>query len=603
MRSASFFAITLSVSISLGAAQAQDNVAQRTHRVENGLLPPVLIKGEKPWSIAERMEAYQVPGVSIAVFKDNTIQWAKGYGVKDVETNEPVDSATLFIAGSVSKPVAAMGALRLVQEGKLDLDPDINRFLKSWKLPENEFTTKEKVTLRRLLSHSGGTTVHGFRGYAPGEGLPSLVQILDGETPANSAPIRVDIVPGSQWRYSGGGTTIVQQAMIDVSGTDFTALMKRLVLDPLAMKSSSYAQDLTPERLALAAAGHTAGAAPVEGKRYRYPEMAAAGLWTTPSDLARFAIEVGLSAQGKSNKVLKPELSRLMVSPQIAIRQGQNMALGLFLDRMDRYFQHGGADIGFVCGLYASTEGGYGAAIMTNSDSPGQLIDEILRAIAKEYGWEGYLPAEREVIALDPEELEILQGRYRLGSDDVLTLSVMNGRLLGSALAQSTFELLAASEGLFIRRDAEVSYVFSKFEGGIPQQVTVRSGGEERHANRMAEDEFVPLELVIRGDYELGLEAYKELRKADSADVAASEAQINAAGYRLMRTGNVERAIDVFRANVELYPASFNVYDSLGEAYMTRGDKELAIENYEKSIRLNPANANGIQMLEKLRKE
>jgi tetratricopeptide (TPR) repeat protein len=291
-----------------------------------------------------------------------------------------------------------------------------------------------------------------------------------------------------------------------------------------------------------------------------------------------------------------------MVTPQIAINPEQNMALGLFLDNQDRYFQHGGADAGFVCGLYASTQGGYGAAVMTNSDQPGALIAEILRAVAKEYGWEEYLGDEHEVIALDPAELEVLQGRYRLGPDEVLTLRLVDGRLMGSGPG-ATFELLAATEGKFIRRDRNVTYVFSKFEESVPQQITVQAGGEERDANRMHEDERAPIEMVLEGDVEGAVEAYRALLAADSGEVAASEARLNQLGYQYLGSGNVQAAIDVFRVNVALYPESFNVYDSLGEAYMTGGQKELAIENYEKSLELNPKNSNGLEMLEKLRKE
>lgn len=596
-------AILLLLSTAQLPLMAQDTALQeRMKRVENGLLPPVLVKGDPGWNILERMKRYQVPGVSIAVFKDYKIQWAKGYGVKDVETGEPVDASTLFVAGSISKPVAAMGALKLVQEKKLALDTNINTFLTSWKIPDNEFTRTKKVTLRMLLSHSGGTTVHGFRGYAPGEDVPSLVQILDGVPPANSDPIRVDIQPGFRWRYSGGGTTIVQQAMIDVSGSDFPALMKRLVLDPLGMSSSSYRQTFTPERLALAATGHTRGQALIQGKRFVYPEMAAAGLWTTPTDLVKFAIDVSLSAQGKSNIVLNTVTARLMVTPQIAVSPDQNMALGLFLDKDDRYFQHGGADVGFVCGLYASAKGGYGAAVMTNSDRPGALIAEILRSIAKEYGWEDYLSEEHEVIALDPAELEVLQGRYRMGPDEVLTLRLVDGRLMGSELG-ATFELLAATEGKFIRRDRNVTYVFSKFDESVPGQITVQQGGQERDANRMQEDERAPIEMVLEGDVDGAVDAYRALLAADSNEVAASESRLNQLGYQYLGSGNVQAAIDVFRVNVALYPTSFNVYDSLGEAYMTDGQKELAIKNYEQSLKLNPNNANGREMLDRLKKE
>lgn len=283
----------------------------RISRVENGLMSPVRVKGDKGWNILDRMKFYNVPGVGVAVFHNHRVVWSKGYGVADVETGDPVTEKTIFVAGSVSKPVAVMGALRLVQEGKLSLDKDINTYLVSWKLPENEFTRSEKVTLRRIMSHSAGLTVLGFLGYVAGRPVPTLVQILDGESPANSAPIRVDTVPGTIWRYSGGGTMIMQQAMIDVEHTLFPELMESKVLRPLGMTSSSYEQDMSPGRLRLAASGHSDGKV-IEGKRYRQPELAAAGLWTTAADLAKFAIEVERSAAGKSKKVLLPETARTL---------------------------------------------------------------------------------------------------------------------------------------------------------------------------------------------------------------------------------------------------------------------------------------------------
>src|SRR5688572_768100 len=188
----------------------------RLKRVEQGLLPAVLIKGDPSFSIAERMKFHKVPGLSIAVIKDFKIDWARAYGIKDIETNEPVTRETLFQAGSISKSVNAMVAMKKVEQGKLSLDEPINNKLVSWKLPENEFTAKKKVTLRNLLSHTAGTTVHGFPGYAITEPLPTIQQVLDGQKPANTAAVRVNFEPGSKYRYSGGGTTITQLAISDI---------------------------------------------------------------------------------------------------------------------------------------------------------------------------------------------------------------------------------------------------------------------------------------------------------------------------------------------------------------------------------------------------
>jgi CubicO group peptidase (beta-lactamase class C family) len=232
-------------------------------------------------------------------------------------SDKPVNAETLFQAASISKPVAAMAALALVGRGKLALDEDVNRKLVSWKVPENDFTKEEKVTLRRLLSHSAGLTVHGFPGYAADEPVPTLRAVLDGAKPANTKAILPDMTPGSSWRYSGGGYCVVQQLLMDVTGKPFPLLLQEMVLGPLGMNHSSYEQPLPSAKCGLAAVGHTSTGQPIKGKWHIYPEMAAAGLWTTPSDLARFAIELQKCRIGKSKRVLSTRMAQQMLTAQI----------------------------------------------------------------------------------------------------------------------------------------------------------------------------------------------------------------------------------------------------------------------------------------------
>lgn len=361
-------------------SQIDIELQSRIRRIENGLRPANFAENDAKFSITGRMENFKVPGVSIAVFSDFKIDWAKGYGVMDAETGEPVTERTLFQAASISKPVAAMAALKFAQDGKIKLDGNINDILKSWKLPENKFTSGQPVTLSHILSHSAGLTVHGFRGYKVSEPQPSLRQILDGEEPANSGAIRVDMAPGTKFRYSGGGYTIMQQALIDLTGKPFPQIMKETVLDPLRMDYSTYDQPLPESILKFSATGYQRIGEEVEEKRHIYPEMAAAGLWTTPSDLAKFAIEVQLSIAGKSEKVLSREMAQKMVTAFADTVYG----LGFSLARKD-YFGHGGSNNGFKCGLIAHMETGFGIVIMTNGDLGGLLAPEIQKAIIEEY--------------------------------------------------------------------------------------------------------------------------------------------------------------------------------------------------------------------------
>jgi CubicO group peptidase (beta-lactamase class C family) len=329
-----------------------------------------------------------VPGVSIAIINEFAVASVEVYGVKDVARQEPVTPQTLFQAASISKSVTALAALKLVQTGRMNLDSNINQALTTWKLTENTFTRNAKVTLKRLLSHTGGTTVSGFRGYRYSENRPTLIQILNGTPPANSAPIVVDVVPGTLSRYSGGGYCVVQQSMMDVEQKAFPQILQETVLAPLAMQSSTFEQPLPSSRLAMAATGYNENGSPVPGNHHIYPELAAAGLWATPSDLAAFLVEIQKSLQGNSNGVLNREMVERMLTPPL----GDSYGLGFALTktRGEDYFGHGGANQGFRCTMLAHRTAGVGVVIMTNSENGGKLLGKIVDLTAERGRWPGY---------------------------------------------------------------------------------------------------------------------------------------------------------------------------------------------------------------------
>ncbi|HLO14832.1 MAG TPA: serine hydrolase [Anaerolineales bacterium] len=387
---------------------ASPELAERIQRVENGF-PSLSQSGNEPpleLTLQKLMQLYKVPGLSIAVIDNFEIAWAKGYGITEAVSSNPVTTHTLFQAGSVSKAVAAAGALHLVEQGKLSLDENINHSLKTWKVPGNEFTQEQKVTLRRILSHSAGLTVHFFPGYSIKDPIPTLTQILDGNPPANTASIRVDIVPGTKWRYSGGGLLVAQQAMIDVTNLPFPQLMREAIFDNMEMYDSSFEHPLPAERVKQAASGTHWNGNTVEGKWHLYPEMAAGGLWTTPSDLAKLAIELALAKRGKSNRILSHTMAREMLTPQredvteFALGNAEHpdrMGLGFFLgdEARPNLFGHIGDDAGFQAMLMMDSEAGQGAAIMANSELGILLGDCLLENIAQEYGWENFIAPNR----------------------------------------------------------------------------------------------------------------------------------------------------------------------------------------------------------------
>lgn len=338
-------------------------------------------------TLRELMERFNVPAVSIAVIRDFEIHWARAYGRADVQSGTAADTDTLFQAASISKAVAAMAVLRAAQEGRLSLDVDVNTLLKTWTLPRNEHNAKQPVTPRSLLSHtSGADDGFGFPGYHPNDPVPTPAQILQGEKPSNVGPVLFARPAFEAYKYSGGGVTLMQVALADVFGRPYPEILEELVLRPIAMTRSAYEQPLSPQRDANAARAHNGQGRAMDAKWHVYPELAAAGLWTTPSDLARFAIELQLSLLGRSNRVLARDMARQMVTPTGAGPFG----LGLSVERRGEgwYFSHGGSNWGFRCELVAHFSKGYGVAIMTNGDRGGILIDELRARVAAAYDWD-----------------------------------------------------------------------------------------------------------------------------------------------------------------------------------------------------------------------
>ncbi len=366
-------------------ARAQDDPARFIARIEGAQSPNR--QGFDPLTLPQILERFHVPGVSVAVIKDFKIHWAKGYGVADVTTNRMVDTTTAFQAASISKPVTAMATVRLAQEGRLSLDQDINTLLKSWHVPVSDLNRTQPVTPRSLLSHtSGSDDGFGFPGFDPSAPRPTVVQVLNGEAPSTIGPVRFVRPPFTGQKYSGGGTEIIQLALTDLTGQPFAELMRQKVLEPLGMTASSYDQPPTGGMVERTARAHDGGGKSMGPKWHVYPEQAAAGLWTTPSDLARFAIEAQHAIQGPAGKVLSQASVREMIAPT-----GLGpFAVGFMIEKRGEgwYFMHSGGNWGFRCDLVAHVRKGYGVVVMTNGDNGGPVIKEIEDRIAAAYGWD-----------------------------------------------------------------------------------------------------------------------------------------------------------------------------------------------------------------------
>jgi len=425
-------------------------------------------------TLASEMRRLNVPSVSIAVVRNGSLAWARAYG--HVRTGGPAATTnTLFQAASISKTITAVAVLRLVEAGQLDLDRDVNEYLKAWKLPKG---SGGPVTLRELLSHTGGVNVGGFPGYPAGAPVPSLLQVLEGTPPSVTVAVRVDSVPGSSWRYSGGGYTIVQQLLTDVTGKTFPDLMKELVLGPTGMRASAFSQPLRQGGQASVATPYSANGRAVEGGPHIYPELAAAGLWTTPTDLALFLIELQRCVAGKG-KLLSAAMAREAFKPGLG-----NWGLGFQVEGSgDSYrFGHPGANEGYRIQFVGYVDRSDGAVIMSNGDGGKTIADEVLRTIASKYGWKGYESSVRAPALLSPRRLDRLTGIYSLANGKTLHIG-RNGTHLSAKIEDSPTEVLYSdSTGHFFSISNNIDMHWSdlrKFSGmisvdGLPEQIFLR---------------------------------------------------------------------------------------------------------------------------------
>lgn len=359
-------------------------IQKKIKQVEESLFKDKPNENAQKWKLIERMEHYDVYGLSVAIIKDYKIEWAKAYGWADAAEKRPVTTETLFQAASLSKSLNAVGLLKLVHDKKLTLDADINNYLTTWKFPYDEKSKDKKINVANLLSHSAGLTVHGFPGYEVGDKLPTISEILDGKKPANTSAVRSQFEPGLKTQYSGGGTTISQLIVMDITKVPYAQYMWNNVLKPMGMLNSTYAQPPVNKKPNQLATGYKANKNEIKGKYHIYPEQAAASLWTNPTDLANYIIETQLSLAGKSNKVLSQAMTKLRLTPYL----DKSAALGVFITQRGslKTFGHGGANEGFRCQYYGSLEGGSGVVVMVNSDN-GEILQELINGVALVYGW------------------------------------------------------------------------------------------------------------------------------------------------------------------------------------------------------------------------
>lgn len=464
--------LVLALGLQTEAACAQRHINPAIALVEKSLVGPTHVNGFKGWTMQERMAYYHINGVSIAVIRNYKVEWAKGYGWADKAKGLPTTANTRFQAGSISKSLNALGMITLVRDGKLDLDADVNRYLINWKLAEEK---GPHVNMANLLSHTAGLNVSGFSGYTMGEDVPSVQQVLNGEKPANSPPVRLVSKPGTQFAYSGGGVTVAQMMAMDITRQPYDELMDERVLKPLGMDNSTFTQPATNKPSARLASGYDERGLKFKGGNYHlYPEQAAAGLWTTPTDLARYIIAVQKAYAGQNNSIIPQALAIKMLTPYLNKRAG----LGVFVDSLkgEQYFEHDGLTYGFRSQYYGSFKDGNGVVVMTNSVSDG-LIPEIVNSIASVYHFKGLYNSQLEKnVLVSQAVLQQYVGRYQLSPDVVLNISRQGNQLFVQLTGQSSIPVYADTDRKFYIKVVNAQLEFVKQSGRVSKVILYQDG-------------------------------------------------------------------------------------------------------------------------------
>lgn len=534
---------------------AQKNYSQETldkiKEVENNITGNLIVNDARPNTILEQMAKHKVKGLSIAVIQDYKIAWAKGYGWADEAEKRPMTTETLFEPGSISKTLNALGILKLAQEKKLDLYADINTYLKSWKFPYDSLSKGKKITLANLLSHTGGLSTHGFPGHNINGPTPTVFEVLDGKAPAVTPAVRSLFEPDLKFQYSGGGTTISQVILTDLTGQAYDTWMYENVLKPIGMVNSTYAQPPSKDKRRLCASAYLPDGTPIAGKFHVYPEQAAAGLWMTPSDLCQYIIDMQLAYQGKPSKVLSPEMVKLHLTPY----HNESAAMGTFINDLKgaKYFEHGAGNDGFCGQFYGSLEDGYGVAIFLNSEN-GRLLYEVIQSVAKAYNWKNFYrePQRKTSIPVSDDVIKTYEGLY----------------------------LYDDSWAAVGKKDNEYHF----FTGGTYAKMYYTS------PTRFFNEEFQAVKEFIKDDKgnisgytrTVGDKEFPVAKKIGNLDtLKLANPFFNQIGWYFFELKKYPESLAYFKRGVQLYPEDLNMAVNMAHLYLFNNDYKSALAIYK----------------------
>jgi len=583
-------------------ANSQSNtLSKRIQAVENNLIPYVPIKGFATWNIVDRMKYYNIPSVSIAVIKDFKIDYVKSYGETDTLLHTKATTQTIYSAGSISKLVTAVIALKMVQQGLFSLDSPINQYLQSWKLADNDFTRTTPITLRMLLSHTAGTSQSAYWGFLPTTSkLPNIIQVLSGAAIAESRPVVVNSEPNKQWRYSGGGYMIVQMAIMDVLKQDFNTIAQQYIFKPLGISNSTFQQPLPTHIQQRFANGYSA-ASWYKGVAYVYPQQAAAGLHTTPTDLALLIIALQKSMAG-TNNFLSTSLANEMVKPKIQISRGgfkEDMGLGAFLleqannnSAKGKYFEHQGANAGFIAFAIGSVVGGNGVVIMMNTgDDFNGFGTELRRSVAKVYKWNNFLPETIQPKILPLSILKAYEGRYRRAVDEVIYIKQEGNYLVENINGGRNIYCFLTGKDSIVFTDYNISGFFARDANGNVVSLRNVYQTPAQAMPKMQDNEFTPSEYLKAKNYAAAKKAFEEMNM--------NEYQITYLAYELMNKKPLDaKSVEtILQLAQQQHPKSAIVFARWGDFYLKINNQQMALQYYKKALELNPSDEELIKII------
>ncbi len=559
-------------------------------------------------SVEKAMAEEGLPSLSVVVFENYKIAWSKTWGVKDLISKEPIDENTAFSTASISKAITATLFAILEEKELIDLGAPVSNYLKRWQFPDNEFTEAVDITFNHLLSHTAGTTQHGFKDFYEGDEIPTLVQVLEGGSLPGTSKMDVDFLPGSWWRYSGGGYVIAQMALEDHLGAPLADIAEKHLFGPLQLQNTTMKQDGEKGFLKNVAKAHNEN-----GEVYGIPicpQLAPSGLWSNPTDMAIFMIEMQKALKGLKTEVISTEVAKKVTGIMTTKVMG-GWSLGWerrFSFGNRDWFSHGGANTGTGGHIYATMKGGNGIAFFGNGPNGIRIpiLDQLRNSIIKSHGWEAPLKDKDKAKPIPAKITSKVVGRYMSVFGEIIKVEEENGKLMIKNMTGiPSRELVFIGNNRFVVEEmiGQIRFLTHPQNGELYIARTRKDVKEIDYAfSKLAKGEKLPNEYLQENNYEKALQSFQKWKRISPRSMIVDEGMINSMGYQELRRKNYELAINIFKINISLYPTSANAHDSLGEAYMLSGEKELSIHHYRKSLELNPANDNAKKMLDKMKK-